>query len=126
VDYYSYSGQLCFILCISDALMVSRYGNVYFSVGFGVGSPNLSEVDRFGWVDQSGRGPTPTQLNTFINGRSDDVNMSGEWAFGPDFQETWGNPGQVGSHNFATEAGLGLGVFAGSAETTYTWDLFHI
>jgi urease beta subunit len=47
-------------------------------------------------------------------------------AFGPDFQESGSNPGQVGSHYFATEASLGLGFFAGSAETTYTWDLFHI
>ena len=52
--------------------------------------------------------------------------MSGKLLLGPEAQGTWGNPGQLGSHNFGTEAGVGIGLPGVSAEGTYTWDLFHI
>ena len=124
-DYLTYSSQGCFWVCISTGFTVSRYGNVYFSLGLGAGTPNVSDSIRFGWVDQK-RPPTPKDLNTFISSWSADVNVSGKLLFGPGAQGTWGNPGHLGSHNFATEAGVGVGLPGVSAEGTYTWDLFHI
>jgi RHS repeat-associated protein len=130
-DYYSFSGEVCGIpFCYSETWTVTRQGRVFFSPGVGFGLPGASVALRPGYIDQTGNRASASQINSFVGGPSISTNgfvpvyPEPLVGIGPDVQETWGKPGHWGSHNFATEGGVGIGTAGGSDDWSYGFDLF--
>jgi hypothetical protein len=75
-----------------------------------------------GWIDQSSP-PSRTTLNNLLSGPSVSVTGGARVGDVPVFaQETWENPGHLGSGNFSTQLGVG-GDPGLSAELSTSWQL---
>jgi RHS repeat-associated protein len=95
---------------------LTRYGGIFLGPQAGISVSGTLLDARAGWIDQT-NAPTPCQLNSFVGQWS--VGISAYLAVfygvaGPSVAETWGNVGQWGSSNFATEGGLGVGTGFGA------------
>jgi RHS repeat-associated protein len=90
----------------------TRNGKVFVGPQGGIGIPGAMIDARPGWINQRRR-PSQDEVNGFVSGWS--VGASAYAAAidgitGPSAAETWGNVGQHGWNNFATEIGWGVGV----------------
>lgn len=103
----------------------SRSGRAFLAPESGVAVPGIAGALRGGWINSSTR-PSCSYTNQFISGLS--VTAAGflpllppgGGVVGPSAAETWGNPGQFGWRNFATELGVGAG-FGRSLSLMGSW-----
>ncbi|HWG15212.1 MAG TPA: RHS repeat-associated core domain-containing protein, partial [Streptosporangiaceae bacterium] len=101
---------------VSVSFSITRHGDVYVSIAAGPSVPGAMAAVRAGWLDQA-KPPPRKELQSFMSGQSESVGGylpvfpdPGGGIIGPDVTETWGNLGQSGFRNFATETGVGVGV----------------
>ncbi len=133
-DYYSfnYSGTplMGLPIVVSVNVTITRHGNVFYGGSAGFGPPGFSGAVRGGYIDQP-HVPSPSEVRNFVHGPF----VSGELTpsvypapliggIGPSAAETWGSPypPHGGTHNFATEVGVGFNVDEpGTLTGGYDW-----
>jgi hypothetical protein len=111
------------VLLGGGVVTMTRDGHVFAGPQGGVGVPGALGAVRAGWIDGSG-GSSNCERDSFAGGASASATGFGAlWplpvvgGIGPSVGETWGHPGDFGSRNFATEAGVGVGGLKSAAGT---------
>ena len=117
-DYITVDGSIAaYGGTVGIAVAIDRYGALFITPEAGLSVEGEALQVRVGWIDQSQK-PSRDYLNSFLNGNS--ITVSGivnasmvtqavtgsKIPAGLALAETWGNVGDLGSHNFATEIGL--------------------
>jgi len=97
-------------------LTLSKGGHVFGTGGFSLGVPGASSSLTAGWTDSS-HALSESKVASLIRGPSLSGSaivpvgpVPGAGGIGPAAGEDWESPGQFGSHNFATEVGVGVAV----------------
>ncbi len=103
---------------VGVAVTLDKYGSLFLTPEAGVSVPGASVQLRAGWIDQL-QAPSRDYLNSFLNGNSVTGDLFGNlgilaslidgvtYSGGISIAETWGNVGDFGLNDFATEIGVG-------------------